>query len=137
MMSDEGNFGVMHNPEDHIPMKNAHVLIVAKEASLCGGLAALVEAIPGVDRVAQAHNPVEALKQAGMEPPDLIVLDTDVGGLDLFTALHGKCPGVKILLLVEDMRQQTQAQVAGADVALIKGYPAHELLKTVQAMLAK
>ena len=118
-------------------MNQAYVLIVAKKASLRGGLAALVEAIPGVDRVAQAHNPVEALKQAGMESPDLIVLDTDGGGLDLLAALHGMCPGVKSLLLVEDMRQQTRAQVAGADVALIKGYPANELIETVQALLAK
>jgi hypothetical protein len=41
------------------------------------------------------------------------------------------------LLLVDDMRQQTQAQVAGADVALIKGYPAHELIETVQALLSR
>jgi hypothetical protein len=45
-------------------------------------------------------------------------------------------PSTKSLVLVENMRQQTQVQVAGADVALIKGYPANELIETAKALLA-
>jgi DNA-binding NarL/FixJ family response regulator len=67
--------------------------------------------------------------------PDLVILDLTEGLIELLQEIRIQCPGVKSLLLVEGMRQQTQAQVAGADVALIKGYPAHELIETVHALL--
>lgn len=39
------------------------------------------------------------------------------------------------LVLVDSMRDQTRMQVAGADVALLKGGPAPELLETIIALL--
>jgi DNA-binding NarL/FixJ family response regulator len=39
------------------------------------------------------------------------------------------------IVLVEDSRQQQEAQAAGADVALIKGYPAAKLTATIQELL--
>jgi hypothetical protein len=39
------------------------------------------------------------------------------------------------LVLVDGMRDQTRMQVAGADVALVKGVSAPELLETIIALL--
>lgn len=118
-------------------MSKKQILIVSKDESLRGGLAALVRSIPNVGNVTQVSSPTEALRQVEEIEPDLIVLDTAESYLDLLKDIQSMCPSVKSLLLVEGMRQQTQAQVAGVDVALIKGYPAHELIETVQALLSR
>ena len=117
-------------------MKTPQVLIIAKKGTLRSSLAEFLRAIPGVGEVAQMQDQSEALKRIELNAPNLVVLDFEVGGLEFLAELQIGCPGVRSLVLVDDMRQQTQAQVAGADVALIKGYPAHELIKTVQALLS-
>jgi DNA-binding response OmpR family regulator len=43
--------------------------------------------------------------------------------------------GWRSLVLVDGMRDQTRMQVAGADVALVKGVSAPELLETIIALL--
>jgi DNA-binding NarL/FixJ family response regulator len=118
-------------------MTQHQILIVAKQATVRSGLALLMEAIPGVGGIDQARGIADALQHAGLTAPDLLLLDAGEGDLDLLASLKSICPSLKSLLLVDDMRQQTQAQVAGADVALIKGYPARELIETVEVLLAK
>lgn len=118
-------------------MKRAHVLIVAKEASLREGLSALLAAIPGVGDTTQARGLADARQKIEAQVPELVVLDVDEDGLEFLNAVRSSNPDTKCLLLVEGMRQQTQAQLAGADVALIKGYPAQELIETVQALLSR
>jgi DNA-binding NarL/FixJ family response regulator len=121
-------------------MTAAKVLIVSPTADLREGLSALIGSIPAVKLLDQEQDVGQTLHILEQHQPDLVVLD--MGGLgeealQILAFVHLHQLVMKILLLVEDMRQQTQAQVAGADVALIKGYPAHELLETVQALLAK
>ena len=118
-------------------MTKQQVLIVAREKTVRSGLARLTEAILGVGGVYQAHGEAEALQLAEVRAPDLLVLDVGEDGLDLLVSLKALCPSMKSLLLVDDMRQQTQAQVTGAHVALIKGYPAQELIETLQALLSR
>lgn len=118
-------------------MKPQHVMIIARQDTLRGGLVGLIEAIPGVGVIDQVQSGEEAMQQAELTTPNLLILDMYEGSLDVFTTLKELYPGMKSLLLVDDMRQQTRAQVAGADVALIKGYPAQELVETVQALLKK
>jgi DNA-binding NarL/FixJ family response regulator len=118
-------------------MREAHILVISREASLREGMVTLLASVPKVGDIAQARSRIEALRSVEVNKPDLVILDLAEGMLDLLEEIQGSCQGVKSLLLVEGMRQQTQAQVAGADVALIKGYPAHELIETVQALLSR
>ena len=121
-------------------MTEAKVLIVSPNADLREGLSALIASIPFLKLLDQGQDLEQTLRILERQQPDLIVLD--MGGLGEEALLileysRRHQPMMKSLVLVEGMRHQTQAQVAGADVALIKGYPAHELLETVQALLAK
>jgi DNA-binding NarL/FixJ family response regulator len=116
-------------------MREARILVVSKEASLRDGMVTLLTSHPGIGEISQARSRSEALRLIKVSAPELVILDLREGLLKLLQDIRNQCPGVKSLLLVEGMHQQTQAQVAGADVALIKGYPAHELIETVQALL--
>jgi DNA-binding NarL/FixJ family response regulator len=118
-------------------MREAYILVVSRDASVREGMVTLLASIPEVGDIAQARGSIEALLSVEASKPDLVILDLAEGLLEFLEEIRDHCPSVKSLLLVEGMRQQTQAQVAGADVALIKGYPAHELIETVQALLSR
>jgi len=111
--------------------------VVSKEASVRDGMVTLLKSVPEIGLIAQARSRSEALQSIKVSMPDLVILDLTEGLLELLQEIQNQCPRVKSLLLVGGMRQQTQAQVAGADVALIKGYPAHELIETVRALLSR
>ena len=120
-------------------MTEITVLIVSTRLSLHEGLGSLLTSIPEIRILDQARSAEQATGIIRNQSPDLIVLDVEGLGeevLELLAMLKKDHPNTKSLLLVESMRQQTQAQVAGADVALIKGYPADELIKTAKALMA-
>lgn len=119
-------------------MLKAYVLIVSATSTLQEGLGALMASIPGVEELQQIQGAAQALHMMEQRQPDLVVLDME--GLeaetsDILAFIRRHKSATKSLLLVGGTRQQTQVQVAGADVALIKGYPAQELVETVQALL--
>jgi DNA-binding NarL/FixJ family response regulator len=116
------------------------ILIVSTRQSLQEGLEALLASIPEVGNLEHAHSAEQAMSIIENETPDLIVLDLEGFGekvLGLLATRQKENPNSKSLVLVESLRQQTHVQVAGADVALVKGYPAHELVDTVQALLER
>lgn len=113
----------------------AHILVVSRDASLRDGMVTLLSSIPEIVEISQARNRFEALQSIEANTPQLVIVDLVEGRLEVLHEIQIRWPRVKTLLLVEGMHQQTQSQVAGADVALIKGYPAQELIETVQALL--
>ncbi|NIM94135.1 MAG: hypothetical protein GTO18_10545 [Anaerolineales bacterium] len=117
-------------------MKQPQVLIIAKEKSLSEGIASLLISLPSVGNVGLARGHAEALLWAETNEPDLVILDMSTCTLDLLEEIRSRHPDMKNLVLVDGMREQTRAQVAGADVALITGYPADDLFKTVKALVA-
>jgi DNA-binding NarL/FixJ family response regulator len=121
-------------------MEEKTVLIVSTRISLQEGLGALLASIPEIVILEQARSSEQATVIIGNQSPDMVVLDVEGLGEEVFellAMLQKVHPNTKSLVLVESMRQQTQAQVAGGDVALIKGYPARELIETVQALLSR
>jgi DNA-binding NarL/FixJ family response regulator len=123
-----------------IMMPKAYVLIVSATSTLQEGLEGLIASTPEVEKLKRVQGAPQALRIMKQRQPDLVVLDMeglDAEVLDILAFIRQQKPAIKSLLLVEGMRQQTQAQVAGVDVALIKGYPAHELVETVQALLSR
>jgi DNA-binding NarL/FixJ family response regulator len=120
-------------------MEEKTVLIVSTRESLQEGLGALLASLPDIRILARAHSAEEATSIFKNLSPDLLLLDIEGLGEEvheLLAMLQNNHPKSKSLVLVESLRQQTQVQVAGADVALIKGYPADELIATVKALLA-
>jgi DNA-binding NarL/FixJ family response regulator len=120
-------------------MEEKTVLIVSTRESLQEGLGALLASLPEIRILARVRSAEQAAGILENLSPDLLLLDVEGHGEEvheLLAMLQKNHPYSKSLVLVESLRQQTQVQVAGADVALIKGYPADELIETVNALLA-
>jgi DNA-binding NarL/FixJ family response regulator len=88
-----------------------------------------------VTSISTAPGGIESLDSIPGSPPDLVVLDASEDPLGLLGQIQERYPRSRILLFVESVRQQTQAQVAGADVVLLRGFPAQALIETMQALL--
>ena len=113
------------------------VLVISASRSSRDALASLVATARGagqVDRRGRLQG-----NRGASSAPDLVVLDAERVGdaaLDFIAQVRRTRPHVRTLVLVTSVEQQTQAQVSGCDVALVKGYPARELIVAVEGLLA-
>ena len=90
-------------PRSATPRRTARLLLVDGEAIVRFGLRQLFAADPELVVVGEAAGPRDALALAHRCPPDLVVLDLDLGrdgaGLDLARRLLERHRGVRILVL--------------------------------------
>jgi DNA-binding response OmpR family regulator len=117
-------------------MQARTVLILSSEQSLQRALDALVGSADSDCEILITDTMDTAEKTLGEREHGLLVLDcaaSKEGTRDLLAVVRQR--GWRSLVLVEGMRDQTRMQVAGADVALLKGGPAPELLETIIALL--
>jgi len=85
------------------------------------------------------HNGVDGLQGALDDPPDLIVLDLNLPGLDGFTVLsrlrEANCPSrVLILTARGEVEHRVKGLKAGADDYLAKPFSMDELLARIEAL---
>ena len=72
--------------------------------------------------------------------PALALLDTNLPGegfMPVLWEIKGNGSQSRCLVLADDVRQQREARDAGADVALLKGFPAAELFEAIGRLLTK
>jgi DNA-binding NarL/FixJ family response regulator len=115
-------------------------LIVTHRGSLQNGLQALVASIPQVDIIGQVGDGAQALEMVHGHHPDLVLLDTDLPNdeewqvLEQIKALQ---PETRCIVLADDVGQQQQARILGADVVLLKGFPPAKLADIIEKLLPK
>lgn len=109
-------------------------LIVAQPGPLRNSLHGFLSELPQIETVRVASDAFSAAQIVRTSQPTLMLLDTHLPTDEALTALKtfkamgkGQC-----LVLADDTRQQRRAQVAGADVALLKGYPAEKLAQVIE-----
>ena len=109
-------------------------LIVAQPGPLRNSLHGLLSILPQIETVQVAGDAFSAEQIVRTNPPTLMLLDTHLPADEVLTVLKtfkavgkGRC-----LVLADDTRQQNWAQAAGADVALLKGYPAERLVQVIE-----
>lgn len=118
--------------------ENLSVLIVTRSGRLQKALHALLSAVPQVVSIAQTDDVASALQLGAEHPPALVLLNGDLWrdrapiGL---TEIRAQLPDARFLVLADTIAQQRAAENAGADVVLLKGTPASELLATIEAYL--
>jgi DNA-binding NarL/FixJ family response regulator len=113
-------------------------LIVAQPGPLRDSLQALLTTMPQIEIVAEANEPSALLRLSDRIQPDIVLLDASVSENDVWAALaqiRERWPQVRVIVLVESSLQQEQAEEAGADVALLKGFPAARLAVTIEGLL--
>lgn len=115
-------------------------LIVARPGDLRDGLYSLLTVTKEITSVLQADSAESAMRLVVDEAPELIILDFDLPRENMVTLLariKAHSPGSRCLALAEHAEQREMAQGAGADLVLIKGALASELLNSVRELLAR
>jgi len=87
----------------------------------------------------QQHDGAEALRCAAAEPPDLIVLDLNLPGLDGFSVLarlkQAGCPARVLILTARGaVEDRVKGLKAGADDYLAKPFSMDELVARIEAL---
>lgn len=121
-------------PQAKDPIK---VLLIDCQRIVLAGLKLLLESDPRFVVSGQATSRDEALEQIGRNPPDIIILEFDMGednGLYLIPVLHSLCQA-KIVVLTgnKDLALHDQAVITGARGVVAKD----ELPKTLFTAIEK
>ena len=115
------------------------VFIVDDQKMIREGLKVLLKTEPDLEVVGTASNGEDAIKQAGVLQPDIILMDMEMPGMDGVTATRLICdefPQIKILVLSTFDTQEYVARSlsSGAMGYLLKGTPAKELTNAIRSV---
>lgn len=108
-----------------------HALIVDDSPRSRAGLRALLTTSPDLVIVAEASNGTEAVQQAELHGPDVILMDARMPGMDGLAAtrtIKRQWPDVRVVILTMYDRYREDALAAGAEAFLVKGCSLEELL---------
>src|ERR1700716_4486440 len=113
-------------------MNPIRVLIVDDHALVRAGIRALLEKVPDVEVAGEAGDGREALKFALKGPPDVVLMDIAMSGLNGMQATRRiieKFPAVHVIILSmsSDEEYVWQALRSGAEGYLLKGASIAEL----------
>ena len=114
------------------------ILMIGEHNRLQDGLYALLSSLPYRPVIEQALPGVAALTLLSERCPQLVLLDadlSDVNALAILRIIKNERDGPRCIVLADTMEQQAAAQAAGADAALLKGFPAAELFATLRRLL--
>ena len=117
---------------------NGTVLIVARPGELRDGLRALLVTTGKIKHISQVADGPAALTIIGQLCPQVAVLDWNIPAGDLPTLvgrIKAECPETKCLVLADVVEQQWKAEFVGADVTVLKGFPAARLVQTLSTLL--
>jgi len=120
-------------------MKPMLALIVTGPDSLQNGLVALITTMPQIHAVLVAEEAAGALRVIADHRPALVLLDMILpknGASTVLKEIKSKWPSTRCIALADDVHQQQEAEAAGADVVLIKGYPAAKLIAAIEGLLS-
>ena len=116
-----------------------HILVVDDHKLFREGLIALLRAAPETAVVGEAANGTEAIAQAEIAAPDIILMDIqmpDMNGIEATRRILADHPqtGVIMLTMLEDDDSLFAAMRAGARGYILKGADKAEVLRTVTAV---
>jgi len=125
-------------PIDSAPIR---VLTVDDHGLLRKGIAALVNAEPDMELIAEASTGMEAMKEFQKHRPDVTLMDLqmpDMGGIEAIIAIRSEFPNARIIVLTtySGDAQILRALKAGARAYLLKGQVSRELLETIRTVHA-
>jgi DNA-binding NarL/FixJ family response regulator len=117
------------------------VLVADDHAMVREGLRALLSSMEGYELVGIASTGAEAIREALLLKPDLVVLDIgfpDLNGIEVVRKLAKVAPSVKILMLTmyDDDESILGAVRAGALGYVLKGADSDDLLRAIAAVAA-
>jgi DNA-binding NarL/FixJ family response regulator len=118
----------------------ALALIAAKPGRWRESLRALLIAAPEVDAVREVSEPISEHEAEEDPSPALVVLDASLDGIRVpeeLQEIKELWPHSRCIVLVDNSKQQQQAQYNGADAVLMRGFSAGELFTAVDRLLVE
>lgn len=115
------------------------VLIADDHPVYRDGLASLLEPLPGIEVVARAADGVEAVEQARVTQPDVVIMDLQMprlNGIEATRQVLAELPhtGVLVITMGEDESTVFTAVTAGARGYLLKGADAEEVIQAIRTV---
>ena len=115
-------------------------LIATRPGSLQDSLVALMSTMHQVQAVLVAEDLASALRLIARHRPTLVTLEMDLSGEETHAALEqikARWPSARCIALADDVQQQREAEAAGADIVLLKGFPAAKLIAAIEGLLSQ
>jgi DNA-binding response OmpR family regulator len=120
-------------------MRPTLALIAVRPGSLQDSLVALMTTMRQVNSVLIAEDAASAMRTAAQHRPALVVLEMNLGMEEARTLLKevkSRWSVMQCLALADCVEHQQEAESAGADVVLIKGFTAAKFTATIEALLS-
>ena len=120
-------------------MRPTLALIAIKPGDLQDSLVALMTTMHKVNSVLIAEDAASALRTAAQHRPALVVLEINLGAEEMHAVLkeiNSRWPLTGCIAVADGARQKQEAESAGADAVLIKGFTAATFLVTVEELLS-
>ena len=119
--------------------KPLRLLVVDDHEVVRQGLVALLDRRPGFQVVAEAGTVEEAIAQARLHQPDIVVMDVrlpDGSGVEACREIRAELPGTRVIMLTSfpDDEAVLSAIVAGAAGYLLKQIRARDLVAALEAV---
>ena len=114
------------------------VLVVAKPSPLRDSLATLLGSIPVITAVQQADDAVSGLRIIEVDRPALVLLDAGLPAGQAWSLLRqckARWPTTPCIVLTDTQQSRKRAEAAGANRALLKGFPAAKLSLMLEQLL--
>jgi DNA-binding NarL/FixJ family response regulator len=95
-----------------------------------------------IEIVGEAADGREAIWQAGVQHPDVVLMDLEMAGMDGYAATHeikSLHPSIQIIALTVhgDPASRIRALQSGVDVFIEKGVPVAEIIRAIQPIEKK
>jgi DNA-binding NarL/FixJ family response regulator len=121
------------------PAQTLRLLVVDDHEVVRQGLVALLDRRPGFQVVAQAGTVEEAIAQARLHEPDIVVMDVrlpDGSGVEACREIRAELPATRVIMLTSfpDDEAVLSAIVAGAAGYLLKQIRARDLVAALEAV---
>jgi DNA-binding NarL/FixJ family response regulator len=121
------------------PARTLRLLVVDDHEVVRQGLVALLDRRPGFQVVAEAGTVEEAIAQARLHLPDIVVMDVrlpDGSGVEACREIRAELPETRVIMLTSfpDDEAVLSAIVAGASGYLLKQIRARDLVSALEAV---
>ncbi len=113
-------------------------MIIARPGPLRDGLHALVDTMPQVAGVDIVSDVDSALKTEWDRGPAVVLLDVSLTDDKVWLSVRRvklRWPRARTIILAGSVQQQDEAEAGGADVVLLKGFPAGRLVAAIVRLL--
>ena len=119
------------------PSNPVRVMVVDDQQLMRDGISSLLSIQENIEVIGTAANGQEAIEQALIEQPDVILMDVRMPVMDGITAtrqIRYQLPTCQVLMLTtfDDEEYIVKALLAGASGYLLKDIPAQDLAKAIQ-----